>query len=56
MLDRPSIADGTAHIRAEMLAHSPGFEDCWNKVVRQSVLDYGMGEYVNAVESLADRL
>jgi hypothetical protein len=56
LLDRPGIADGTVRIRAEMLAESPGFRDCWNKVVRQSVLEYGMGEYVDAVESLANEL
>ena len=56
MLDRTSIAEGTVRIRAEMLAESPGFRDCWNKVVRQSVLEYGMGEYVDAVETLASQL
>ena len=56
MLDRPTIADGTVRLRAEMLAPGPGFRDCWNNMVRQSVPDYGMGEYVDAVETIADQL
>lgn len=56
MLERPAIADGTVRIRAEMLASSPGFRECWNNIVRQLVLDYGMGEYVDAVETIADQL
>ena len=56
MLDRPAIANGAVRIWAEMLANSPGFRECWNNIVRQSVLDYGMGEYVDAVDTIADQL
>ena len=56
LLDRPRIAEGTVRIRAEMLVNLPGFKDCWNNAVRQTVLDYGMGEYVDAVESVAGQL
>ena len=55
MLERPSVAAGTIRIRADMLANDPGFRACWNDVVRASVIDYGMAEYVEAVEVLADR-
>ena len=53
LLGRPGVADGTVRIRADMLANSPGFRNCWNDVVRQSVIDYGLSEYVDAVEKTA---
>lgn len=56
MLGRPGVAEGTVRIRAEMLANSPGFRNCWDNVVRQSVVEYGLSEYADAVESAARSL
>jgi hypothetical protein len=49
-LDRLDAANATTSIRAAMIDSSPVFHDCWFSL-RDMLKDYGVGDYVNEVES-----
>jgi hypothetical protein len=53
-LGRLDAANATTSIRAAMIDSSPAFRECWF-ALRDMLVEYGVGDYVNEVESRLGR-